>query len=94
MAYFLLGWLIAVNLVSFFAFGWDKRAARRGARRVPEAKLLLFSLPLGAIGAWLGVKVFRHKTVKTSFRVKLFAVTFLQLLAVAAVLYWRYGPES
>ena len=84
----LLTYLAAVNLAAFLAFGWDKWAAKRGARRVPEARLLLFAALLGAPGAWLGVNVFRHKTVKTRFRIRLVLVTVLNLAVVGAAGWW------
>jgi uncharacterized membrane protein YsdA (DUF1294 family) len=78
-----------MSLVAFFAFGIDKWKAKRNRWRIPEATLLLFAFLLGAPGAWLGSRTFRHKTVKTSFRVKLALVTVVNplwlLLYLAAV---------
>ena len=72
-------WLLvlAVNAITFLVFGFDKWCARRGRRRVPEARLLLFAFLSGWIGAWTAMSVFRHKTAKTSFRWKLAVVTVL-----------------
>ena len=61
-------WLLTVNAVAFAAFGRDKRLARRGARRIPEFRLLLWAALGGALGAWLGMRVFHHKTQKPLFR--------------------------
>ncbi len=54
-------------MLAFLMFGWDKAAARRGARRVPEARLLLVGAAGGAAGALLGMIAFRHKTRKLRF---------------------------
>jgi len=70
-------YLAAINLVTFVTWGIDKWQARRGGRRVAEKTLLLLALLAGAPGAWIGVRVFRHKTRKASFRWKLVAVTVL-----------------
>lgn len=86
-------YLAAINLLAFLAFGWDKRAARRGARRVSEARLLWLAALLGAPGAWTGVSVFRHKTVKTSFRIRLVLATLVNV-AVAAAGAWWWWRES
>ena len=63
-------WLLVLlaNSVAFVLYGWDKFCARRGRRRVPEAHLLWLLFATGWIGAWLAMSVFRHKTVKSSFR--------------------------
>jgi len=83
-----LVYLAGINLLAFLTFGWDKWAARRGARRVPEARLLWLAALLGAAGAWTGVSVFRHKTVKTSFRIRLFLATLLNVAVAAAAAWW------
>lgn len=58
-----VGYLIAINLVSFLLMRCDKRRAKRqGARRIPEKTLFLSALLGGSIGAISGMQVFRHKT--------------------------------
>ena len=65
------------SVVSLSAFGWDKLCAIRGRRRVPEARLLFLALMLGFPGAWLGVRLFRHKSSKPSFLLRLALVTLV-----------------
>ena len=84
--------LVAVavaNAVTFLAFGLDKWKARRGGRRTPEARLLLLMFLSGFVGGWLGSSVFRHKTVKTSFRLKMLAVTVLNPVWPLLWLWWE-----
>ena len=64
----LLAWVVGASLATLAAFGWDKSAARRGATRVPERVLLGLSLVGGSPGALVAMPLFRHKTVKGSFR--------------------------
>ncbi|MGE0713011.1 MAG: DUF1294 domain-containing protein [Planctomycetota bacterium] len=59
--------LAALNLATFLLYGWDKLQARRGARRVPERRLLLALALGGVVGGWAGMLVLRHKTRKGSF---------------------------
>ena len=67
----------AVNAVTFFSYGLDKWKAARQRRRIPEAWLLGMALATGLVGAWVAMSTFRHKTRKTSFRVKLFFVSVI-----------------
>jgi len=71
--------VLGLNVLAWLAFGFDKWSARRGARRVPEARLLLL-LWLGCLGAWCGMQMFRHKTRKTSFRWRAIALTVVNPL--------------
>lgn len=80
----LLAWLIAVTFVAFFTYGFDKAAARSGWRRVPENVLLALAFAGGTAGALLGMRLFRHKTVKSSFRIRFLLVVLLQIALVAA----------
>ncbi len=74
--------LVALNAVSFALFGLDKRRARRGARRIPEATLLLSALVSGTVGAWLGMRVFHHKTRKRSFLAAMALITVVDAVVV------------
>jgi uncharacterized membrane protein YsdA (DUF1294 family) len=78
--------LAVLNVVSFALFGIDKRRARRGARRIPEATLLLSALVSGTVGAWLGMRAFRHKTRKRSFIAAMVLVTVVDVLVVLVLL--------
>ena len=62
-------YLLAVNLLAFIAYGRDKCLARQERFRIPEARLLLYAALGGALGAWLGMRQFHHKTRKLRFRV-------------------------
>jgi uncharacterized membrane protein YsdA (DUF1294 family) len=71
---------VVLNAVTFALFGIDKRCARLGRRRIPERRLLGFAWATGCVGAWLGMRFFRHKTRKVSFRLWMVAVTILNPL--------------
>lgn len=80
MTPWLVYYLLAINMVTILAFGWDKSRAERERRRISEFHLLLFAF-LGAFpGAWAAVRLFHHKNRKTSFKVKLALVTLLNPL--------------
>jgi len=67
---FCIIWFSATNLCSFLAFGFDKWRATKSGRRIPEMTLAL----LAASGGWpaglIGMKLFRHKTAKWTFKLK------------------------
>lgn len=52
----------AMSIVLFILMGVDKARAKRGAYRIPEARLFFFALLGGAVGGTLGMLLFRHKT--------------------------------
>jgi uncharacterized membrane protein YsdA (DUF1294 family) len=84
--------LVAVtSLASFVAYGFDKRQAISGRRRVPEKTLLVLSLLGGWPGAILAQRQFRHKTHKMSFLIAFWAVVVLHVILVGAVAYAIYG---
>jgi len=51
-----------VSLVAFVLYVLDKIKAKLGAWRIPEKILLSFSLLGGAVGGYLAMLLFRHKT--------------------------------
>jgi len=71
-------WLALISAVTFMAFRSDKQRACDGGRRIPERDLLLMAAAGGTIGAWLGMRVFRHKTRKESFSMALFLIAAAQ----------------
>ena len=82
----LLAYLVVANLVSFAMFGLDKQRARAGQRRISERALLLSAVISGSVGAWVGMSVFRHKTAKRSFQIKMVAVTAVDVAVVVVAL--------
>lgn len=78
-------WLVLINVITFFVFGADKLQAKRKekketVRRVPEKNLLLLAAVGGSIGALLGMKVFRHKTLHRAFKIGVPVILALQII--------------
>lgn len=65
----LLSYLMVINIVSFALMGIDKNRARKNKWRIQEKTYFILSFFGGAIGAVLGMIVFRHKTQHKSFYV-------------------------
>ncbi len=86
--YNLLGcWLLAVNVVAFAYHGYDKARAVAGRSRVPEIVLHGLALAGGTLGAYAGMRLFHHKTIKGSFRLVFWTIAVLQVGLVAAAIY-------
>ena len=66
----IIAMLVAINLVSFFIMGRDKRKAirRSGQKRAPEGLIFFLAACFGSIGVFAGMLVFRHKTKKWYFQ--------------------------
>lgn len=62
MIKYLLFFYAIVSIVTFFAYGLDKRKAKKKRWRTPEAVLLGLGFFGGAVGALIGMNLFRHKT--------------------------------
>lgn len=78
--------LICINIITFIAYGTDKRAAIRGDWRVPEANLHTLEFLGGWIGAFLAQKIFHHKTRKKSYQIMFWLMLILQSLAIYIIL--------
>jgi uncharacterized membrane protein YsdA (DUF1294 family) len=79
-------WLLAVSVVAFLAYGFDKQRARSRGRRVPEVVLHSLALAGGGLGAYLGMRIFRHKTVKGRFQRVFWTFAAVQFAIAAIVL--------
>src|SRR5882672_2894487 len=63
-----ISYLVGMNCATFLGYGYDKMASRRKLSRIPENTLHLLAFSGGTPAAFLAQGVFRHKTVKRSFR--------------------------
>lgn len=80
----------ALSLASLALHGWDKLQAQRAGRRIPERTLHVLTLAGGFAGAWLAMRIFRHKTRKPAFTL----VPALATLLHGGFWGWRWlGPD-
>lgn len=82
----LIVYLIVVNLIGFALYGIDKAKSKGKGRRIPERTLLLMAAIGGALGCWLGMLLFRHKTKHVRFKVLVPLLTVVWVVAVVLVL--------
>ena len=74
-------YLIIFNIVTFLVYGIDK------LWRIREASLLVLAVLGGSIGAWLGMKVWHHKTQHKKFRYGIPVIIIIQLVIIGYFLY-------
>ena len=72
-------YLLAINVVAFIMYGIDKYKAKKAKWRIPEATLLLLAVLGGSIGAWMGMKVWHHKTMHKKFKYGIPAILLIQI---------------
>lgn len=77
---------VAINVATFVLYGLDKLLAVTQSRRIPERTLQFTAFLAGSPGALLAMKVFRHKTSKTSFQFVLAILVLVQVLAILGIL--------
>lgn len=80
----ILGYLLAVNIATFFLYGIDKYKAKKGKWRISEATLLLMAVIGGSIGAWTGMRLWHHKTMHKKFK---YGIPIIIILQVALAVY-------
>ena len=80
IAYYILG----INVIVFIIYGIDKLKAKKGKWRIPENALLLLAIIGGSIGAWMGIKVWHHKTLHKKFK---YGIPLIVIAQIAIVVY-------
>ena len=76
-------YLLAINAVAFIMYGIDKYKAKKAKWRISEATLLLLAVLGGSIGAWMGMKVWHHKTMHKKFKYGIPAILLIQIALIA-----------
>ena len=76
-------YLLAINVVAFIMYGIDKYKTKKAKWRIPEVTLLLLDVLGGSIGAWMGMKVWHHKTMHKKFKYAIPAILLIQIALMA-----------
>jgi len=75
-------YLLIANVAGLAIMGIDKRKAIKGAWRIPEKTLFLFSLIGGSVGTWAGMYLFHHKTKHWYFVIGMPLILVLQVVGI------------
>ena len=73
-------YLLIINAVGFVLMIADKRKARKGRWRIPEATLMGVAALGGSVGSLLGMYTVRHKTKHIKFTLGIPVILILQLV--------------
>ena len=80
-----LFYLATINIVAFLIYGIDKWKAKRSKWRISEITLLMLAVIGGSIGAWLGMKIWHHKTLHKKFRFGVPLILISQILLLICI---------
>lgn len=83
-------YLILINVLALALYGIDKFKAQRGLWRISEAMLLGVAAVGGSIGAFLGMKLFHHKTLHPQFYIGIPVIFVLQVV-LSVILIRKFG---
>ena len=79
--YFLI-YIVVINILGFLVMYIDKNKAKKGSYRISEKTIFIIALLLGAIGVYIGMYKFRHKTKHLSFTVGIPVCIVINILTV------------
>ncbi len=82
-----LAYITVIGLISVFVCVYDKSAAKKSKRRVPEKTLFLLSAIGGSVAMYFTMRLIRHKTLHKRFMLGIPFIIVLQLSAVIGILY-------
>jgi len=84
---------IIVNIAAFAMFGTDKYYAVHNKWRISEKMLLGICFIGGAVGGYIGMQIFRHKTQHNIFTIGVPAMIVLNIIfsvIIAFIPYMKY----
>ena len=82
----ILLYLAVITVLTFLVFGIDKWKAQHKRWRIPESLLLGLAAIGGSVGAWLGMRVWHHKTQHKKFKYGVPAVLAVQVVVAVALI--------
>ena len=68
-------WLVAINVVAFGYYGFDK--GKTGGK-VPEGALHGMTIAGGCMGAFAGMQIFQHKRANRGFRILFWSIVVVE----------------
>ncbi|TWI57012.1 DUF1294 domain-containing protein [Halalkalibacter nanhaiisediminis] len=82
-------YFLVINVIGFGMMGVDKQRAKKGEWRISERTLFLLVFAGGAVGIYIGMKWFRHKTKHASFTQGVPGIFLLQIMILAFIIFFN-----
>ena len=80
-------YILLINVVGFGVMWYDKTIAKAGKYKHRVAESRIFNCPDGgALGVFIGMELFKHKTKKLKFTIFIPAIIILQLVVLRMLL--------
>ena len=83
-----IGITVVMSIITFAMYSSDKRRAEKNKWRIKESTLILFGFLMGGLGAFLGMRLLRHKTQHMQFKVLVPLALVLNIALIAVVIYF------
>ena len=77
-------YLLAINIATFLLYDIDKYKAKKNQWRISESTLLTMAAIGGSIGAWVGMRLWHHKTMHKKFK---YGIPIIIVMQVALAVY-------
>lgn len=81
----LITYLMITNVVALILYGYDKYCAVNHRWRISEKALISSALIGGALGAYMGMLSFRHKTNHKLFQISIPLLLVVQIIILMAI---------
>ena len=84
---FLLYYILAINLYGIFVMYSDKKKSQKKSWRTPESTFFTIAAAFGALGIFMGMRLFRHKTKHKKFVIGIPIILVVQLFIFFTYIY-------
>lgn len=85
--YLLMVYFLASNIFAIAVTVYDKKAARKKYRRIPEKNLLITAALSGCITMYVTMHIIHHKTRKPKFMVGIPVILIVEIFAFLGIAY-------
>ena len=86
LSWLVVGWYIALGIITYAMYAKDKAAAQSGDWRTPESTLHLLSALGGWVGAMVAQTYLRHKSQKAEFRLVYYLTVIINMAGLLFIL--------